>query len=95
MMDTFVTVFANCLVTRAPDPSPVLATYLGTLTPTDKAREREVLLLALNRHEWNISRVARDLGLSRRTIYLRLQKHRIERRRVSKARTPRSEPEPA
>jgi len=95
MMDTFVTVFANCLVARAPDPSPALASYLGTLTPTDDAREREAMILALDRHEWNISRVARDLGVTRRTIYVRLQKHRIERRHVPKVRPPRSQPDPA
>jgi len=95
MMDTFVTVFANCLVARAADPSPALASYLGTLTPTDEAREREALILALNRHEWNISRVSRDLGVTRRTIYLRLQKHRIERRRIPKVAPPRGEPGPA
>ena len=95
MMDTFVTVFANCLLGQGTAPSPALVSYLGTLTPTDGAREREALLLSLNRHEWNISRVSRVLGVSRRTIYLRMQKHQIERRRVPKARARGGEPEPA
>jgi transcriptional regulator of acetoin/glycerol metabolism len=71
-----------------------LANYLGTLTPTSEDRERERLLLSLNRYEWNLSRVARDIGVTRRTIYLRLKKYGIERRRVPKT-PPRRKPQPA
>jgi transcriptional regulator with GAF, ATPase, and Fis domain len=48
--------------------------------------EREKLLLLLNRNEWNIARVARLMGVTRRTIYLRLQRHNIPRERVPKNR---------
>ena len=48
--------------------------------------EREKLLLLLNRNEWNIARVARLMGVTRRTIYLRLQRHNIPRERVPKSR---------
>lgn len=48
--------------------------------------EREKLLLLLSRNEWNIARVARLMGVTRRTIYLRLQRHHIPRERVSKSR---------
>jgi regulatory Fis family protein/GAF domain-containing protein len=48
--------------------------------------EREKLLLLLNRNEWNIARVARLMGVTRRTIYLRLQRYNIPRERVSKSR---------
>jgi hypothetical protein len=48
--------------------------------------EREKLLLLLNRNEWNIARVARLMGVTRRTIYLRLQRHSIPRERVPKNR---------
>jgi hypothetical protein len=48
--------------------------------------EREKLLLLLNRNEWNIARVARMMGVTRRTVYLRLQRYNIPRERVPKAR---------
>jgi transcriptional regulator with GAF, ATPase, and Fis domain len=48
--------------------------------------EREKLLLLLNRNEWNIARVARLMGVTRRTIYLRLQRYNIPRERVPKGR---------
>lgn len=48
--------------------------------------EREKLVLLLNRNEWNIARVARLMGVTRRTIYLRLQRYNIPRERVYKSR---------
>src|SRR5688572_14056062 len=48
--------------------------------------EREKLLLLLNRNEWNIARVARLMGVTRRTVYLRLQRYNIPRERVAKTR---------
>jgi hypothetical protein len=48
------------------------------------------LALLLDRNEWNISRVARILGVTRRTIYLRLRRFRVPRRHVSKAPPPTS-----
>jgi hypothetical protein len=55
--------------------------------------EREKLLLLLNRNEWNIARVARLMGVTRRTVYLRLQRYNIPRERVPKTR-PRVKPLP-
>jgi len=48
--------------------------------------ERQKLLLLLKRNEWNIARVARLMGVTRRTIYLRLQRYKIARERVIKTR---------
>jgi transcriptional regulator with GAF, ATPase, and Fis domain len=48
--------------------------------------EREKLLLLLNRNEWNIARVSRLMGVTRRTIYLRLARYNIPRERVPKGR---------
>jgi GAF domain-containing protein len=48
--------------------------------------EREKLLLLLHRNEWNIARVARLMGVTRRTVYLRLQRYKIPRERVFKTR---------
>jgi len=59
-------------------------TYLER-TPVEDM-EREKLLLLLNRNEWNIARVARLMGVTRRTVYLRLQRYNIPRERVPKGR---------
>ncbi len=40
--------------------------------------EREVLLQELKRHQWNLSGVARDLNISRNTLYRKLQRLNIE-----------------
>ena len=50
--------------------------------------ERRRLLAALDRHEWNIARVARLAGVTRRTIYLRLRRYKIDRKRVPKTLKP-------
>lgn len=55
---------------------------------TDAEIERQRLLVALQRNEWNIARVARLLGVTRRTIYMRLARHKIPRRRVPKTLRP-------
>lgn len=43
---------------------------------------REELLYHLSRHEWNIARVSRILGVTRRTIYLRLARFKVRREKV-------------
>jgi transcriptional regulator with GAF, ATPase, and Fis domain len=50
--------------------------------------ERRRLVAALDRHEWNIARVARLAGVTRRTIYLRLKRYNIDRQRVPKTLKP-------
>jgi hypothetical protein len=66
-----------------PDPSGWEA-YLER-TPVQDI-ERQKLLLLLKRNEWNIARVARLMGVTRRTVYLRLQRYNIPRERVAKTR---------
>jgi Bacterial regulatory protein, Fis family/GAF domain len=74
--------------TGVPEPrggrSEAWETYLER-TPVEDM-EREKLLLLLNRNEWNIARVSRLMGVTRRTIYLRLQRYNIPRERVPKTR---------
>lgn len=62
--------------------SPVHA-YLES-TPAEEI-EREQLFVLLNRHEWNIAQVARLLGVSRVTVYHRLAKYGLVRKRREKA----------
>jgi transcriptional regulator of acetoin/glycerol metabolism len=81
---------ARGLVRGAPRPDPERPpvpdgweSYLER-TPIREIQRRKLSLL-LARNEWNISRVARILGVTRRTIYLRLERYQIPRQRVSKA----------
>jgi DNA-binding NtrC family response regulator len=46
---------------------------------------KDELLTALHRSEWNLARAARMCGCSRRTIYLRMERYGIERRKVPKS----------
>jgi transcriptional regulator with GAF, ATPase, and Fis domain len=71
-------------VERAPSRAEAWESYLER-TPVEDM-EREKLLLLLNRNEWNIARVARLMSVTRRTIYLRLQRYNIPRERVPKTR---------
>jgi transcriptional regulator of acetoin/glycerol metabolism len=38
----------------------------------------------LDRNEWNIARVARLMRVTRRTVYLRLERYGVERKKVRK-----------
>ena len=63
-------------------PREALEDYLER-TPSEDL-EREKLLLLLNRNEWNIARVSRLMGVTRRTIYLRLTRYGVARQKVPK-----------
>jgi len=52
-------------------------------TPSDEVARQQLLAL-LERHEWNIARVARAMGTTRSTIYKRLERYGAERLRVPK-----------
>ena len=45
---------------------------------TLESAERRALLQELQRHEWNLSGVARELGISRNTLYRKLQRLNIK-----------------
>jgi hypothetical protein len=65
--------------------SPAIDQYLIT-TPTESILRRQLEAL-LNEHEWNVARVSRILGVTRVTVYARMERLGIERLRVPKART--------
>jgi transcriptional regulator of acetoin/glycerol metabolism len=56
--------------------------YLELTAPHEVRRHQ--LLLLLERHEWNVARVARAMGCARMTIYSWLARYGIERRRIRK-----------
>jgi len=51
----------------------------GTLRDRVETLEEEIIREALNRHRWNISRVAEELGLSRVGLRAKLQRYGLER----------------
>jgi transcriptional regulator of acetoin/glycerol metabolism len=51
----------------------------GTLRETVLESEREALLAALDACEWNFARAAQQLGISRMTLYRRLNRCGISR----------------
>jgi hypothetical protein len=71
-------------VLAATDPEALRAFGADVLGVGIERSKREITLASLRQHEWNISRVARELGLTRRTIYLRLTRWGVARERVPK-----------
>jgi ActR/RegA family two-component response regulator len=65
------------LASEASEPRPEAQS-----SPAEQGRLQ--LLTLLNGTDWNIAEVARRLGVTRRTIYMRLRSFGIERRRVPK-----------
>ena len=51
----------------------------GTLEAAVTELEMQMIRAALARHNWNISRVANELGLTRRGLYLKLARYGIEK----------------
>ena len=49
----------------------------GTLEDAVSELEMQIIRAALTRHNWNISRVANELGLTRRGLYLKLTRYGI------------------
>ncbi len=51
----------------------------GTLEEAVSELETQMIKAALTRHRWNISRVAGELGLTRRGLYMKIARYGIER----------------
>ncbi len=66
--------FVAAIRTALASPRPVVV----ALPPQDlnlERSERELIKEALNRHQFNISQAAKDLGLTRAALYRRMEKH--------------------
>ncbi|QOL50580.1 sigma-54-dependent Fis family transcriptional regulator [Massilia litorea] len=59
-------------------PAPAPGNKPGAGLNPFECAEREVLLQELKRHQWNLSGVARELNISRNTLYRKLQRLNIE-----------------
>jgi DNA-binding NtrC family response regulator len=53
--------------------------------------ERDYLLQRLELHEWNIARVAREVGVTRTTVYARMRRLNIPREKIPKSRRARTQ----
>lgn len=73
---------ATALSRALPSPSAPLDDAGALVAQTEKQR----MLDLLEANEWNIARVARLLDVTRRTIYLRMRRWGIERRKIPKSR---------
>jgi two-component system response regulator HupR/HoxA len=51
----------------------------GTLEEAVSELETQMIKAALSRHRWNISRVAGELGLTRRGLYMKIARYGIEK----------------
>ncbi|HYK22328.1 MAG TPA: sigma 54-interacting transcriptional regulator, partial [Pyrinomonadaceae bacterium] len=58
-------------------PAPNVQSAGGTLADALAEVERRMISDALRRHNGNISRAARELGLTRRGLYLKLERHEL------------------
>ena len=56
-----------------------IGTEGGTLEEAVSGLEIQMINDALRRHNWNISRVARELGLTRRGLYMKIARYGIEK----------------
>ena len=56
-----------------------IASNSGTIDEAVTELETQMIKDALGRHKWNISKAARELGLTRRGLYLKLERYGIEK----------------
>jgi two-component system response regulator PilR (NtrC family) len=70
----------DSLVRGEPPPPPLTAPATSSVSPLKEAVdsvEQEQILAALRQANWNISRAAERLGLSRNTLRYRMEKYRL------------------
>jgi DNA-binding NtrC family response regulator/tetratricopeptide (TPR) repeat protein len=66
------------LTTALGTPGQTVSLNGGTLAATLEQIERRMVAEALQRHKGNITRAARDLGLTRRGLYLKIERYEID-----------------
>lgn len=62
-----------------PDNSINIQTQGGTLEDAVSALEMQMISAALKRHNNNISRVAKELGLTRRGLYMKIERYKLSK----------------
>ncbi len=66
---------------------PLASGRFGSAAP-DASSDRDRLVAILSSNQWNILRVAKLIGVTRRTVYLRMQRWGIERKKPKKTLKP-------
>lgn len=56
-----------------------ISTSSGTIHEAVSGLETQMIKDALSRHEWNISHAAKELGLTRRGLYMKIERYGIEK----------------
>ncbi len=69
---------ATVLPESKPEPEQLAAVsdVIGGLTPMELA-ERQVILDALEKHKWHVSKAVKEVGISRATMYRKMEKYAI------------------
>ncbi len=80
LLDLLVKVEASRAPTPDVDIDLAVDSYLRSTTPEEV--ERRQLLVVLQQSEWNIARAARALGMTRATVYKRIERFGIDRLRI-------------
>ncbi len=80
LLDVLVKVEASRVATPEVDIDVAVDSYLRSTTPEEV--ERRQLVVVLQQSEWNIARAARALGMTRATVYKRIEKFGIDRLRI-------------
>jgi transcriptional regulator of acetoin/glycerol metabolism len=55
---------------------PVMDDYVPGLNAMEQA-ERQVILEALQKHKWHVSKAVKEIGISRATMYRKMEKYAI------------------
>jgi DNA-binding NtrC family response regulator len=59
------------------DPTIDESAILASISPQDEEHERNRIIAALERNHWNRERAARELGLSRVTLWRRMSRYNL------------------
>lgn len=79
-------VSADKLLGTARELLTELADEKSIVTPSEANKAKLIRVLEAN--DWNIAKVARELGVTRRTLYMRLAAFGIERKKVPRLAKP-------
>lgn len=70
---------SNVRTIGLPDNSINIQTQGGTLEDAVSALEKQMISAALKKHNYNISRVAKELGLTRRGLYMKIERYKLNK----------------
>lgn len=84
-LDSFLVVLAKALVATSEHREVGLEVDRFISKRDQEGRQRRALLQVLDESEWNVSRAARVMGVTRRTVYMQMRRFNIQRKRILKS----------